>query len=367
MRGWTNSLLRHRNKFIWDFDYIFLPINDCNHWYLCVVTFPWKSIGPLNSNRLQILLEANDSFERCPSLPKGEATITLSSEDESEPESPSLTRAKKAHHRPESKKQAGRRVYCSRCWALVLAEAGDARRSLVTTSDQTECRSLWQPFDASIIMLDSMREFDDTSQVPWRTSRLLVEFLESEYIRRNRQSAVAAQKGIMECAQWNVCVDTPVPKQENYFDCGVFVIEYVLRLCRGTLAPLSRRRLSSLQPVSADDSCASLGSWPENLELSKLCLRCGISLHRKVPSSKEPSPFEQSRFELSVLLGTGPRDHFISAFGFGQRHISWRRQRMRLVLEAMQQSPQWSQDPEDIKRLVELFVTEPNEVELDVL
>ncbi|XP_076820832.1 uncharacterized protein LOC143466105 isoform X1 [Clavelina lepadiformis] len=183
VKKWT------RNVDLFSKDFIFIPINDAAHWYLAVICFPGAQ----------------------PSSAKNESPSIASVEE--------ISTHNGANELVISDVRSIRNNSCSSQDALCAETDGadfkDFPPVSITAKSTSSSSSTRQP---CILIFDSLR-----SSCRSRSAKILREYLTEEW--RTRKSEESGER-IFDSSTMKMCSPV-VPQQDNYSDCGVFLLHYV--------------------------------------------------------------------------------------------------------------------------------------------
>ncbi|KAJ0061332.1 hypothetical protein NL108_015019, partial [Boleophthalmus pectinirostris] len=223
VKTWT----RHVDLFQKDF--IFVPINESAHWYLAVICFPGLE---------RPLLEPNPQFQG--ESPSGESQTEEPIPDHCRPLSPCASpEPEEPEERPENQENPQEQSYSSELHRISVCYGSKGRDDdpFTFSDDHSSCQDECSEDgtladDASndsssltskptickqpcILIMDSLRGPARSTVV-----KTLREYLEVEWeVRRGSQRSF--NKDVMKGSS------PRVPQQDNFSDCGVYVLQYV--------------------------------------------------------------------------------------------------------------------------------------------
>ncbi|KYK62965.1 Ulp1 protease family, C-terminal catalytic domain-containing protein [Toxoplasma gondii TgCatPRC2] len=222
---------------------------------------------------------------------------------------------------------------------------------------------------ALLIHLDSLRVSRRARLFGRDQGEQVKNFLKNEFAAK---CGFAVPRGASYCTGpccWGLGVPQfkAIPQQENGFDCGLFVISFVLHLvlhpeafeallCRAEskhhFSPLPRgtRRSSVYAPGKAAPGACSgpVGSAAKG------------EAHADSREAQNESAGNAERKTIRVIpFASSSEDALPSTPWFSQRHVTFRRKQLLKMLAYMREHPHWEDSPGDIEHLRALLVAEP--------
>uniref|UniRef100_A0A914W2A2 Ubiquitin-like protease family profile domain-containing protein n=1 Tax=Plectus sambesii TaxID=2011161 RepID=A0A914W2A2_9BILA len=176
VKSWTKDVD------IFEKDFVIVPINEDAHWYLAIICYPMSAVR----REMKTAVKSEPVTEEDPA-PTDASTKTT-------------------------------------CPPISAVKMEPMEEQTVPTNSSTNTSSPSRP-PSTIVLLDSLRDAANR----YKTVSILKEYLLCEWEDKGKEKATG---GVFDRQLIKGCNPKNVPQQDNYWDCGVYVLEYIERFLK---------------------------------------------------------------------------------------------------------------------------------------